>query len=189
VVVVIHGHQRSTGLACQPGTSATRLALRAAFWPYGRDRPAVVLARRPLPHRTDCCRSIRWRCQGRLRVYVNPAVSPVRVVLRSQPLLIPYRRRVTTRWQSGGESLHLPGHVAVDQAVTVRPGRRAFPSTAAVAITSLEGRWCRNRPARSDIRLAWDAPSVHPSMAMSKLVGVGGGCHASDGAILEAQAS
>ena len=37
--------------------------------------------------------------------------------------------------------------------------------------------------------LASDAPSVHPSMAMSKLVGVGGGCHASDGAILEAQAS
>ena len=34
--------------------------------------------------------------------------------------------------------------------------------------------------------LAWDAPSVHPSVAMSKLVGVGGGCHALDGAILEA---
>ena len=26
-----------------------------------RSRPAVVLVRRPLPHRTDCCRSIRWR--------------------------------------------------------------------------------------------------------------------------------
>ena len=62
-----------------------------------------------------------------------------------------------------------------------RAARRTSPS--------LEGRWCRNRPARSDIRLAGDAPSVHPSVAMSKLVGVGGGCHASDGAILEAQAS
>jgi hypothetical protein len=32
--------------------------------------------------------------------------------------------------------------------------------------------------------LAWDTPSVHPRVAMSKLVGVGGGCHASDGRIL-----
>jgi hypothetical protein len=44
------------------------------------------------------------------------------------------------------------------------------------------------RAARRGVsRLAWDASSVHPSVALSKLVGVGGGCHASDGAFWEAQ--
>jgi hypothetical protein len=49
----------------------------------------------------------------------------------------------------------------------------------------------RSSAKMSDVvsRLAWDAPRVHPGVAMSKLVGAGGGCHASDGAILEAQAS
>jgi hypothetical protein len=41
-------------------------------------------------------------------MYVNQAVSRVLVVLRSQPPLMPYRRRITIRRQSGWGSLHLP---------------------------------------------------------------------------------
>ena len=35
-------------------------------------------------------------------------------VLWSQPPLMPYWRRITIRRQSGGGSLHFPGHVATD---------------------------------------------------------------------------
>jgi hypothetical protein len=62
--------------------------------------------------------------------------------------------------------------------------------------------WTRPAPARQDrlpassakisdvvSHLAWDAPSVHPRVGMSKLVGVGGGCHASDGRILGSASS
>ena len=41
-------------------------------------------------------------------MYVNQALSPVFVVLRSRPPLMPYRRRITIRWQSGGGPLRLP---------------------------------------------------------------------------------
>jgi len=43
-------------------------------------------------------------------VYVNQAVSPVLVVLRSEPPLTPYRRRITIRRQPGGGPLHFAGH-------------------------------------------------------------------------------
>jgi hypothetical protein len=39
---------------------------------------------------------------------------------------------------------------------------------------------------RCGLSPTWGAPCAHPSVVMSKLVGVGGGCHASDGVILEA---
>ena len=47
-------------------------------------------------------------------MYVNQAFSPVLVVLRSQPPLMPDRRRITIRWQSGGGPCTFPSHVAVD---------------------------------------------------------------------------
>jgi len=48
------------------------------------------------------------RCQGPIRVYVNQARWPVLVALRPHRPLMPYRRRITIRWQSGGGSLQLP---------------------------------------------------------------------------------
>ena len=39
---------------------------------------------------------------------VNQTVSHVLVVLRLEPPLTPYRRRITIRWQSGGGPLQLP---------------------------------------------------------------------------------
>jgi hypothetical protein len=37
-----------------------------------------------------------------IRVYVNQALSPVLLALRPDRPLMPYRRRITMRWQSGG---------------------------------------------------------------------------------------
>ena len=83
-------------------------------------------------------------------MYVNQAVSPVLIVLRSQPPLMLCWRRITIRRQSGGGSLH-PSPVMSPWTRRSPPdsGRRAFPSTApAVGITSLEGCDCtlRDRP-------------------------------------------
>jgi hypothetical protein len=70
---------------------------------------ALALARRPSPHRTDCCRPIRRRgCQGPIRASVNQALSPVLVALRPHRPLMPDWRGITIRWQSGGGSLQLP---------------------------------------------------------------------------------
>ena len=50
------------------------------------------------------------RCQGPIGVYVNQAPSPVLVALRSDRPLMPYRRRVTIRRQSGGGLGSFRGH-------------------------------------------------------------------------------
>src|SRR5438046_2400787 len=44
------------------------------------------------------------------------------IVLRSQPPLTPYRRRITIRRQSGGGLCTFPGHVGVDQVVAPNLG-------------------------------------------------------------------
>ena len=50
------------------------------------------------------------RCQGLIRVYVDQALSPVFVALRSDRALMPYRRRMTIRRQSGGGLCSFRGH-------------------------------------------------------------------------------
>jgi hypothetical protein len=56
-------------------------------------------------------------------VYVNQVLSPVLVALRSHPPLMPYRRRVTIRWQSGGgpfaASIVIRDRVAIIQPLLV----------------------------------------------------------------------
>jgi hypothetical protein len=93
-------------LAVDGGSGTSRGHVRNA---RTKSRPAVVSVRRPLPHRTDCCRYIHRRggVKGRL-AYVHQALSPVLVALRSHRLLMPYRRRIIIRRQSGGGPLHLP---------------------------------------------------------------------------------
>ena len=48
------------------------------------------------------------RCQGLIRVYVHQAFLPVLVALQSDRPLMPYRRRIAIRRQSGGGPLQLP---------------------------------------------------------------------------------
>ena len=50
------------------------------------------------------------RCQGLIRVYVDQALSPTLVARRSDRPLMPYRRRITIRRQSGGGHCSFRGH-------------------------------------------------------------------------------
>ena len=63
------------------------------------------------PHRTDCCQLIRWRELGVKRGFACPLTRCFHLCSlscgHSRPLM-PYRRRITIRRQSGGGSLHLP---------------------------------------------------------------------------------
>ena len=63
-----------------------------------------------LPHRTGLLPvySPEGRCQGLIRVYVDQALAPALVARRSDRPLMPYRRRITIRRQSGGGPLQLP---------------------------------------------------------------------------------
>jgi hypothetical protein len=86
--------------------------------------------------------SLEGRCQGWLRVYVNQAVSPVLVILRAQPPLMPYRRRITIPRQFGGGFAASPVMSPWSRRSLSGSIRRAFPSTVpAVGIASLEGVW------------------------------------------------
>ncbi len=62
-------------------------------------------------------------------MYVNQAFSPVLVVLRSHRSLMPQRRRITIRRQSGGGPLHLPRFIRdlVADARRVPAGTGALP--------------------------------------------------------------
>jgi len=64
----------------------------------------------PSPHRTDGCRPIRWSggVKARFALYVDQALSPVLVVLSAHQVLMPERRRITIRRQSGGGPLQFP---------------------------------------------------------------------------------
>jgi hypothetical protein len=78
---------------------APRLAVTAGF-------------RRATAHRSDCCRSIRRRggVKGRFACTLTRHPLPVLVALRPDRPLMPYRRRITIRWQSGGGPGSFPGH-------------------------------------------------------------------------------
>jgi hypothetical protein len=70
----------------------------------------------PPPHRTDCCRSIR-RSEGvkdRFACTFTRNFSPVLVALRKHRSLMPQRRRIIIRRQSGGGICTFHDHVAVD---------------------------------------------------------------------------
>ena len=99
---------------CQPRWRGGRLRIASGrARPHPRPappRPGCGPCAPPLPHRTDCCHSYspERRCQGLICVYVHQALSPVLVVLRSDRRLMPDRRRITIRRQSGGEPLQFP---------------------------------------------------------------------------------
>ena len=71
-------------------------------------------------------------------MYVDQGILPVLVVLRSQPPLMPYRRRITIRRQSGGGPLHLPRSSA-----TNRPARIAVRSRLVFGEVAVAGAWLR----------------------------------------------
>ena len=80
----------------------------AVFTGHAPGTPPLRAA--PLPHRTDCCRPIRWRggVKGRFECTLTRHLSPVPVALRPHRPLMPYWRCITIRRQSGGGSLQLP---------------------------------------------------------------------------------
>ena len=80
-------------------------------------------------------------------MYVNQAVSPEVVVLRPQPPLMPYRRRITIGRQSGGGPLHLP------RSCRRAPGPDQAP---AASLFGQQHRWHDHLLRRSSAR-AWRA--------------------------------
>jgi hypothetical protein len=77
------------------------------------------------------------RCQGPIRVYVNQAPSHVLVALRPARPLMPYRRRITIRRQSGGG--HAASAVIPDQVVIVKPVAAVLSPTMSVAGAHIRG--------------------------------------------------
>ena len=97
--------------------------------PPGTFPPAPGACVPPLPHRTDWCRSIRRSggVKDRLACTLTRHLPPVLVAPRKHRSLMPQRRRITIRRQSGGALCSFLGHVAVDQVVPVKPGVRVLP--------------------------------------------------------------
>jgi len=81
------------------------------------------------------------RCQGPIRVYINQELSPVLVGLRSHRPLMPYRRRITIRRQSGGGALQLPRSSGTRWSSSNR-SLVSSVNSAGDRITSLEGCDC-----------------------------------------------
>jgi hypothetical protein len=110
------GRDRAAAVSCRSAPGTFQLGLRVVF-------------AAPSSHRTDCCRSIRRRdgVKGGF-VYVDQGLSPVLVVLRVQPPLTPYRRRITIRRQSGGGLCSFRGHPGPGGYCLAGQLRR-FPST------------------------------------------------------------
>ena len=96
---------------CQPRWRGGLLWMRAGCAPpSGTFRPGRGPCAPPLPPSDWLLPpySPEERCQGLIRVYVDQALSPVFVALRSDRPLMPYRRRITIRRQSGGGPLQFP---------------------------------------------------------------------------------
>ncbi len=118
-----------------------------AWLPCGGRIPARHLPPRPwslcaaFPHRTDCCRPIRRRAgvRGRFACTLTRHFDLCSLPLRSDRPLVPDRRRITIRRQSGGRPCSFRGHPG--------PGGRRRTPAASLPVNSVDDRISGREPA------------------------------------------